>query len=531
VRTDPIPDGIWTVEKFGEKEGGLNFGETLTIQSYRHPDKIAVEDDSKRISYRELNDRVNRLVHGFTELGLKKGDIICHLQGNTVEHFELLFAVAKAGMVRMPLNPRGEKSESIKLVNTFEPQAFLYEQEFSGVVREISPYIKCPRFIFVGKTPPFGSIAYDALAVQDPNPEPDIEVEEGDPFLIQSTSGTTGFPKAALISQGGLIRRAIIRAMDLNNHSRGVYLGVTALANTASLFYACSQLYLGGTVILRNRFDPAKTAETIREKQVTHLSMVPVMWEKILRLPGLKAYDFRSLEIAVSYGAPLHQSTKEKFIQDLSPNLFETFGITETGPISNLHPRDQLRKRNCVGQPTMHTQIRIVDENGRELPPKREGEIVVRTPYLFMGYFRNPEATAEVLRDGWFYTGDIGRLDEEHYLYILGRKKDMIISGGYNIYAEEIEGILASHPKIHESAVIGVPDEEWGESVKALVVLKAGLDANQEEIIEFCKARLADYKKPRTVEFVPTLPRSGPGKIAKNALREKYWAGLERKVN
>ena len=509
----------------------MNFGESLAIQSHRHPDKIAIEDDSKRILYRELNARVNRLVHGFIELGLKKGDILCHLQGNTVEHFELLFAAAKAGMVRMPLNPRGEKAEFIKLVNTFEPQAFLYEQEFSGVIREISPFIKCPRFILVGKDPPSGSVAHQELATQYPNGEPDIEVEEGDPFLIQPTSGTTGFPKAALLSQGGVIRRALIRAMDLNNHSRGVYLGVTALANTASMFYGLSQLYLGGTVILRNRFDPLETVETIHEKRVTNISMVPVMWERILRLPGIKEVDLRSLEIAISYGAPLRQSTKEKFIQDFSPHLFETFGITETGPISNLHPRDQLKKRNCVGQPTMHTRIKIVDEDGRELPPKREGEIVVRTPYLFMGYFRNPGATAEVLRDGWYYTGDIGRLDEEHYLYILGRKKDMIISGGYNIYAEELERILAAHPKIHESAVIGVPDEEWGESVKALVVLKAGSEATPEEIIEFCKARLANYQKPRTVEFVPSLPRSGPGKIAKNTLREKYWAGLERKVN
>jgi acyl-CoA synthetase (AMP-forming)/AMP-acid ligase II len=509
----------------------LNFGESLTIQSYRHPDKIAIEDDSQKITYGELNARVNRAVHGFIELGLKKGDILCHLQGNTVGHLELLFAAAKAGMVRMPLNPRGEKEEFIRLVNAFEPQAFLYEQEFSGVIQEISPFLKCARFIFAGKNPPSGSIAYEELATRYPDGEPNIEVEEGDPFLIQSTSGTTGFPKAALISQGGLIRRAIIRAMDLNNHSRGVYLGVTALANTASLFYASSQLYLGGTVILRNRFDPARTVDTIREKRVTHVSMVPVMWERILQLPGLEKQGLRSLEIAISYGAPLHQSTKEKFIRNLSPNLFETFGITETGPISNLYPHDQLKKAHCVGQPTMHTRIKIVDEGGRELPPNREGEIVVRTPYLFMGYFRNPEATAEVLRDGWYYTGDIGMLDEEHYLYILGRKKDMIISGGYNIYAEDLERVLAGHPKIHESAIIGVPDEEWGESVKALVVLEAGAEASAEEIIEFCQTRLASYMRPRTVEFLPSLPHSGPGKVAKNILREKYWAGFGRRVN
>lgn len=354
---------------------------------------------------------------------------------------------------------------------------------------------------------------------------------EGDPFLIQSTSGTTGFPKAALISQGGVIRRALIRAIDLNNHSRGVYLGVTALANTASMFYGLSQLYLGGTVVLRNRFDPSETVETIQKKKVTNVSMVPVMWERILQLPDLKGYDLRSLEIVISYGAPLHQSTKKKFIQDFSPNLFETFGITETGPISNLYPRDQFRKINCVGQPTMHTKIKIVDESGRELPMKKEGEIVVQTPYLFIGYMKNPGATAEVLREGWYYTGDIGRLDEEHYLYILGRSKDMIISGGYNIYAEEVERVLSAHPKVHQTAVIAVPDEKWGEAVKAIVVLKAGLEATEEEIIDFCKIHLAGYKKPQTVEFMSSLPYSGAGKVAKKQLREKYWADLERNVH
>jgi acyl-CoA synthetase (AMP-forming)/AMP-acid ligase II len=509
----------------------VNFGESLTTQSYRTPDKIAIEDDTKRITYQELNARVNSLVHGLTELGLKKGDIVCHLQGNTVEHFELLFAVAKAGMIRMPLNPRGERSEFIKMINTFEPQALIYEEEFGEVTQEIRSFLKCPRYIFVGPHPSLNSTTYKELATQFPITELEIEVEEGDPFLIQSTTGTTGFPKAALISQGGIIRRALIRAMDLNNHSRGIYLGVTALANTASIFYALSQLYLGGTVILRNRFDPLETIETIQGKRVTNISMVPAMWERVLQLPNLKRYDLRSLEIAISYGAPLHQSTKKKFIQDFSPNLFETFGITETGPITNLYPRDQLRKINCVGQPTMHTKIKIVDESGRELPLKKEGEIVVHTPYLFMGYMKNPGATAEVLREGWYYTGDIGRLDEEHYLYILGRSKDVIISGGYNIYAEEVERVLSAHPKVHESAVIAVPDEKWGEAVKAIVVLKAGLEATEEEIIDFCKIHLASYKKPQTVDFMSSLPYSGAGKVAKKQLREKYWAGLERNVH
>lgn len=334
-----------------------------------------------------------------------------------------------------------------------------------------------------------------------------------------------------MLSHGGVIRRALIRAMDLNNHSKGVYLGVTPLANTASLFYALSQLYLGGTVIFLKSFDPLKVLETIEKKKVTNISMVPVMWERILQLPDLKEYDLSSLEFAISYGAPLHQSTKEKFIRDFSSNLIETFGITETGPISNLYPHDQLRKIDCVGQPTMHTKIKIIDDNGRQLPIGREGEIVVQTPYLFMGYMNNPEATAAVLKEGWYFTGDIGRLDEEHYLYILGRSKDMIISGGYNIYAEEVERTIKSHPKVQEVAVIGVPDDKWGEAVKAIIVLKPGFQATEEEIINYCKRNLASYKKPQSVEFVPSLPHIGAEKVAKAELRKRYWWGLNRKIH
>jgi acyl-CoA synthetase (AMP-forming)/AMP-acid ligase II len=356
-------------------------------------------------------------------------------------------------------------------------------------------------------------------------------VEDEAPFFIQSTSGTTGLPKAAMLSQGGLIRRALIRAMDLNTNSNGIYLAVTALSNTASVFYGLSQLYCGGTIILRNRFDPLETLQTIEKRRISNISMVPVMWERVLNLPNLKDFDLSSIEIAMSYGAPLHRATRERIIREVTPNLFESFGITETGPITILFPRDQLRKVNSVGQPTMHTQIQIVDENGQTVPIGKKGEIVVRTPYIFVGYLKNPQETAKALRDGWYYTGDIGRFDEEKHLYILGRSKEMIISGGYNIYAEEVEQVLAAHPKVQEVAVIAVPDEKWGEAVKAVVILKRGVQATEIEIIDFCKDNLASYKKPQSVDFVSSLPRVGAEKIARNKLREKYWAGFERKVH
>lgn len=512
----------------------MNFGESLTIQSSRYPDKIAIEDDTKSVTYNQLNSRVNSLANSMLDMGLKKGDIVCQLQGNTIEHIELLYAIAKTGLIRLPLNPRADKTEFTYIINSFEPTALLFEDSFNPVIDEIRSHLKCSRYISVGSSPLADTIYYSDMATKFPNIEPSIEVREDEPYLVQSTSGTTGFPKGALLSHGGVIRRCLIRAVDLGNNSNGVYLAVTSLANTASTFYGLSQLYVGGKVILRNRFDPVDTLKTIEREKVTNIAMVPVMWERVLRVPKLEQYVLGSLQIAISYGAPLHNQTKEELIKRVSSNLVETYGITETGPIAMLMPHEQLKKIDCVGQATLHTKIKIVDSRGNELPTGHEGEIVVQTPYLFDGYVRNPEATAEVLRDGWFYTGDIGKIETENYtqyLYIMGRSKDMVISGGYNIYTEEVERVIAHHPDVQEVVVIGVPDEEWGEAVKAVVVLKPGSQADEREIIDFCRANLASYKKPQSVDFVGSLPRTGAEKVAKKEVRDKYWAGLERKLH
>ncbi len=509
----------------------MNFGESLAIQTYRFPDKVAIKDDAKDITYKQLNQRVNSLAHGMMDLGLKKGDVICQLQGNSIEHIELLYGIAKAGLIRLPLNPRASKDEFAHIINAFDPAALVFEDDFSEVVAGLRPQLKCSRFIYVGSGALPGTIMYEELATKFSQDEPNLELKENDPYLVQSTSGTTGIPKAALLSQGGMVRRALVRAIDFGNSSNGVFLGVTLLANTASVFFGLSQLYLGGTVILRNKFEPVEALKTMERERVTNVSMVPAMWDRIIQVPDLSEYDLSSLAFIISYGAPLHTQTKEGLLKHISPNLFENYGITETGPITNILPKDQLRKVNCVGVPTMHTRIKIQDLNGKELPVDKEGEIVVQTPYLFVGYLNNPEATAEVFRDGWYYTGDMGKFDEEHYLYIVGRLKDMIISGGYNIYAEEIERTILNIPQVQEVAVIGVPDERWGEAVKAIVVLKPMARLREEEIIDFCRERLGSYKKPQSVEFVNSLPRVGAGKVAKQQLRQKYWAGLERGVH
>jgi acyl-CoA synthetase (AMP-forming)/AMP-acid ligase II len=509
----------------------MHFAESLTIQSLRVPGKIAIKDDLRTTTYRELNARVDSLVSGLLSLGLNKGDLICQLQGNSIEHFELIFALGKGGMIRLPLNPRANPSEWVHIINSFEPRALVFDEVYAPTIIRLKPQFKgCSYYISTGVTGTPGAVSFEHLATSFPDSEPYIDIGEEDPYIIQATSGTTGIPKAALLSQIGTIKRTLIRAVDLGNSGRGVYLAVTSLANTASTFYALSQLYLGGTVILRNRFDPLDFLETIEREKVTNVSLVPVMGEKVLEVPDLSKYDLSSLEIFISYGAPLHSQTRRKLTERVTLNLVETYGMTETGPITNLMPQDQLRKENCVGQPTMHTKIQIVDSDYHPLPVGQDGEITVKTPYMFLGYLNNPVETAKVFRDGWFYTGDVGRVDEEGYLYIVGRRKNMIISGGYNIYEEEVERVLAEHPRVKEVAVIGVPDEKWGEAVKAIVALSPGAQVREEEIIEFCKESLAGYKKPKSVDFVTALPRLSSGKIAKQQLREKYWEGHEKKI-
>lgn len=509
----------------------MNFAESLTIQSYRFPKKVAIKDDMRAITYRMLNSRVNSLTHGLVNLGLVKGDIVCQLQGNTIEHLETLFALGKGGMIRLPLNPRGNDEEWVNIINSFEPKALIFEEVFAPAVAEFRGGLSaCSHYVCIGRKPFPDAVFYDDLVTGFSKSEPDIHVEESDPFIVQSTSGTMGAPKAALLSQGNTIRRALIRAVDLGNHSKGVYLAATSLANTASTFYSLSQLYIGGAVILRGRFDPVDFLKTIEREKVTNVSFVPVMGERILEVPNLEDYDLSSLEFMIVYGAPLHAHTKKRLIEQVSLNLVETYGISESGPITMLMPKDQLRKQDSVGQPTMHTRIKIMDSSGKTLPAGQEGEIVVQTPYLFMGYLNNPEETAKVLKDGWFHTGDIGRLDEECYLSIRGRSKSIIISGGYNIYEEEVEQVLAVHPKIREVVVIGVPDERWGEAVKAIVVLRPDAEATEEELIDFCKKKLPSYKKPQSIDFLTSLPRASAGKVAKQKLRDKYWQGYEKRI-
>ncbi|MBI5249681.1 MAG: AMP-binding protein [Desulfomonile tiedjei] len=295
-------------------------------------------------------------------------------------------------------------------------------------------------------------------------------------------------------------------------------------------FLSQTQIYTGGKVVVTRKFHPRDTLKIIEQEKVTTTFMVPTQFNVILELPDKDIYDVSTIRSLVTGAAPLSTRTKEQVIEMFQCDLHEMYGLTETGLITNMKPRDALRKVRCVGQPFFYMEMRIVDERGHDVPHGEVGEIVARGPLLLRAYYKNQDTYNDAMVDGWFYSGDLGRVDEEGYLYLVDRKKDMICSGGVNIYPMDIEEVLHSHGMIREAAVIGVPDSKWGEAVMAFVVLKEGEEMTEADVIRYCKAHLAGYQVPKSVQFISALPRNPSGKTLKRELREPYWIGQEAKI-
>jgi fatty-acyl-CoA synthase/long-chain acyl-CoA synthetase len=309
-----------------------------------------------------------------------------------------------------------------------------------------------------------------------------------------------------------------------------VHLINTPLYHNMACFLSFSQFYTGGRVVVMRKFDAGETLAIIERERVTGMFMVPTQYNLITELPDKQKYDVSSLKWFLSAGSPLSTSTKKFILEFFRCELYDMYGLTETGPFTNMNHHLEPEKVRCVGLPFFHMEMRVVDDQGKEVPTGEVGEIVARGPLLLRTYYKNQKAYQDAMRDGWFFTGDLGKVDEEGYLYLVDRKKDMICSGGVNIYPSDIEAILLSHPGILESAVIGVPDPKWGEAVKAVVVLREGQGASEKELIQYCSANLAGYQVPKSVEFVQSLPRNPSGKVLRKELRAPYWEGQEAKI-
>ena len=500
------------------------------------PGDIATVCGERSLTWAELNERANRVANGLLDMGLKKGDRVTILSFNCNEMIELFTGLNKAGLVIVNMNFRNVGKEISYQVNNSDSKAFILGEEFVDRVWPIRgdfEHVAPGNYIVIGEQTPEGAVNYEDLLARADGDNPGVEIGEDDPSLIIYTSGTTGHPKGAVRSHRGVVLMGLLACAEYGFTEDDINLTAAPLFHSAPAVFATTHLYIGSKVCILKVFDPVAILETIEREKVTDFFMAPTMYDLIFSLSDeeKKKYDVSSVRCAISSGAPLHTATKEAILEFFEgADLHEFYGATEIGFMTNLRPHDQRRKIRCVGQPFLGTDLKLLDSDGNEVKQGEVGEVHAYNPCLMQEYYKNPEATEKGRHGRYFSVGDMARCDEEGYYYIVDRLQDMIISGGANIYPAEIEGTLHSHPKIMEAAVIGVPNEKWGESVKAIVVLKPGESATEEEIIEYCKANAAGYKKPRSVDFIDELPRNPSGKILKRTLREPYWKGKEQKV-
>ena len=498
-------------------------GDGLRRSATNTPAKLAATDRFREITYGELNARVNQLANGLLSLGIGKGDDVAVMVGNRIEHLEILFATAKIGALAIPLDIKWKALELGSVLDFFKPRALILQ---SDCVQELEMAKKIHELSFLRPIVASG-LSYGGLLDGQSAAEPPVEVHEDDPFAVLLTSGTTGFPKGCLATHRTFALHCINNAIEkgLGGHDKALL--SSPIYFNAGRSFTLGIIYFGGTMILHERFDAEEVLKTIEREKVTYIGAVPTMCERMLHVLGSRAYDTRSLRCLAITGGKVHPTVLEDLKTRLTPNIYRTYASTDSGQMVISKPADLAAKPNAAGKPVWCVELRILDDAGNPVKVGEAGEIVCRSPLATHGYYKNPEATGASFRDGWFYTGDLGYFDEEGYLFVAGRKKDMVKSGGISIYPLEIESVLYGHADVLEAAVIGVPDPKWGEGVKAVVVLKPDSVLQGEELIRFCKERLSSYKIPKSVEIRSALPHTEVGKVNKVKLREMVLAEIE----
>jgi fatty-acyl-CoA synthase len=505
----------------------MNIGQLLT-RPQLDLNKTALITEEKRLTYGELNTRANRLANALLDGGIKVGDRVAALMYNCSEYIELYFAASKIGAVLVPLNFRLVARELQFALNDSGSSVLVLGPEFAELVQTVRPELKSVRgCIMVSDSAPEGMASYEEVLSRYPEDEPYIEVDMGDNHLIIYTSGTTGMPKGAVYTHGITYWNSINQILDFGLLASDVVLATGPLYHVGALIdLTMPMFHLGGTVILLRSmgFDSEYVARLVEKEKATVTLFFPIMLYDILRFENLKDFDTTSLRFIFTGGEPVPLAALEGAMQAF-PNaqVVQGYGLTEGSAIATFLPWEHaVSKMGSIGKACAHVEVKVVDDNGENVPTGEIGEIWTKSPAVSKGYWMRPEANRETFAGGWCHTGDLGRMDEDGFLYIAGRKKDMIISGAENIYPAEIENVLYKHAAISEVAVIGVPDDKWGEAVMAVVVLKQGQQLTGEEVIAYCKENLAGYKKPKYIEFTDALPRTASMKVQKHKLRTQY---------
>jgi acyl-CoA synthetase (AMP-forming)/AMP-acid ligase II len=512
------------------------------------PQKEAIVCGGRRWTYQEFYDRVNRLSHYLRVFGVKKDDKVAILHPNCHYFLEAYYGIAQIGAVSVPINYRLSSKEIAFILQDSESKVLIVDPMFQ---KQIDPIRKemggIQRIIWTGE----GKVGEESrdlhyettLSQTDSSILPETQIADSDTAQIYYTSGTTGRAKGVMLSHKNVTTHALGTIAELHLIDRDVWIHVAPLFHLADAWATWAITWIGGTHVLVREFDPQAVLEAIEREKVTLTNLIPTMLNLMVNYPDVGKFNYGSLRVLLSGGAPIAPEVVRKIIETFKCDYIQTYGMTETSPyltlsilkdhLKRLRDEDQLRFKSKTGKEFIGVELKVVNDRGEEVKKdeKEVGEIIVKGDIVTKGYWKLPDETEKSIKNGWLYTGDMAVMDEEGYVTIVDRKKDMILTGGENVYSTEVENILYMHPAILECAVVGVPDQKWGEAVKGIVVLKPGQKATESEIIQFCKERMAHYKTPKSINFIDTLPRTGSGKIHKKGLRDKYWEGYEKKVH
>ncbi|MCL6476951.1 MAG: long-chain-fatty-acid--CoA ligase [Peptococcaceae bacterium] len=495
--------------------------------------------EGRRLTYKELDERVNRLANHLLSLEIDGLRHIAVLAENCPQFMEICFAAAKAGYVTVPLNFRLANSELVYILKDSEAKAIFFGREYENTAREIAGGAGIHTLVSIDG-PAEGCSSYEEMLANSPPTEPAVAVDENQMAILMYTGGTTGLPKGVMLSHRNLMTAAIALTVDYKFDKNEITCFILPMFH-ASVWPVLCVLMVGGKAAILRRPDLTKILELIQSEKCTHINAVPTIYNWLMQHPALDQFDLSSIRKISYAGSPMAPELLKKMLQKYGEvSFYNGYGLTEAAPtVSVLPPEDHVpegppelaRRLMSVGREMFMVEAKVVREDGSEVMPGEIGEIVARGKNIMLGYWKRPEQTAEALKGGWLHTGDMGTVDGDGYIYLMDRKHDMIITGGENVYPREVEDVLYSHPAVLEVAVVGVPDEKWGESVKAVVVLKEGMKAEEEELKQFVKARLAGYKCPKSIDFKEVLPKTPVGKIVRNEIKKEYWQNRDRLIN
>jgi len=505
----------------------INIGDALTTRAYLNPAKQALFDVAcdQHFTFSELNARANQACHALQAKGLNKGDRVALLAYNGHEFLESFFGPAKAGIVIMPLNWRLTADELSFILKDGGAKALVFEADFAPVVEQIRDSgpegSDIEQWICIGADKPDFAADYGSLLAEQSPEEPVEKATADDNLFIMYTSGTTGNPKGVVHTHSTVLWALLTLSNTADIHFTDKYLVLLPLFHVGALTPMIASIYKGNSMVILRNFDPQKAWSLIEEEQINTTLAVPAMLGFMLQVPDFQRFDWSSLRYITSGAAPLPVTTINAFLE-LGIEVHQVFGMTETcGPACLIGPDDAVHKVGSTGKSFFHTRVRIVDESGNDLPAGEAGEILVQGPHIMKEYWNRPQATAETLVNGWLHTGDIAVQDEEGFVTIQDRMKDMIISGGENVYPAEIENVLLQHPAIADAAVIGQDSAKWGESPLAVIV-KQEDSLTEAEVVAHCAGKLARFKLPKGAVFLDVIPRNPSGKILKRILRDQF---------